>query len=283
MTEFLTVDDGTLAYEIDGSGPLVVLAHGMGDSRQAYRFLAPQLVAAGYRVASLDIRGFGESSTGWPSYTRTAIAGDIVALVRHLGAPAVLVGHSIAGGAVSIAAADAPELITAVVEIGSFTRKQTIRLGDFANKEYRQGATHLMGTTLLGSTKQWTRYLEVAYPGVKPADWNERLTATTAMLQEPGRMKALQKMGTISPADAGARLSAVQCPVLVLQGTQDPDWASPKAEGEGIVAALPEGLGRLVMIDGAGHYPHVQQPAAVLAAVIPFLAEVAPVAGAARA
>ncbi len=36
MTEFISVPGGTLAYEADGEGPLVVLAHGMGDSRAAY-------------------------------------------------------------------------------------------------------------------------------------------------------------------------------------------------------------------------------------------------------
>ena len=102
MTEFLTTDGGILAYDLTGSsGPLVVLAHGMGDSKEAYRFLTPLLVDAGYRVAAVDLRGCGESSAEWPSYTRTDIAGDLLALVRHLGGPAVLVGHSISGGAVT--------------------------------------------------------------------------------------------------------------------------------------------------------------------------------------
>ena len=58
MTEFLNVDGGTIAYEVTGAtGPLVVLAHGMGDSRAAYRFLIPALVEAGYRVAAVDLRG----------------------------------------------------------------------------------------------------------------------------------------------------------------------------------------------------------------------------------
>ena len=65
MTEFLTVDGGTIAYTVTGKGPLVVLAHGMGDSRHSYRFLAPALAAAGYRVANLDVRGCGDSSHGW--------------------------------------------------------------------------------------------------------------------------------------------------------------------------------------------------------------------------
>jgi pimeloyl-ACP methyl ester carboxylesterase len=273
MTEFLNVDGGTLAYEVTGdAGPLVVLAHGMGDSREAYRLLTPALVNAGYRVAAVDLRGHGESSVGWASYTRTDLAGDLIALVKHLGGPAVLIGHSIAGGAVTIAAAKAPELVTALVELAPFTRKQQIRLGDFRVAAYRRGATHLMGTAILGSTRQWAKYLDAAYPGPKPADWDTRMQQITAMLEEPGRMKALQAMGRISPADAGEQLANVTCPVLVVQGTLDPDWVSPRAEGEAIIADLQAGLGRLEMIEGAGHYPHVQYPQQTLAAVRNFLA-----------
>jgi pimeloyl-ACP methyl ester carboxylesterase len=275
VTEFLSVDGGTIAYEVTGgAGPLVVLAHGMGDSRQAYRFLTPALVQAGYRVAAMDLRGHGESSTGWPAYTRTALAGDLIALVRHLGGPAVLVGHSIAGGAATIAAAKAPELVTALVELAPFTRKQQIRLGDLRVSAYRRGTTHLMGMAVFGSTRQWARYLDVAYPGVKPADWDIRQRQITAMLQEPGRMKDLQAMGRVSPADAGEQLRNVTCPTLIVEGTLDPDWVSPQAEGEAIVADLPPGLGRLTMIEGAGHYPHVQYPQQTLDVVLPFLAGV---------
>ncbi len=78
MTEYLTIGTGTgtIAYDVTGDGPLVVLAHGMGDSRHSYRFLVPALVAAGYRVANVDIRGCGDSSLGWDGYSRTDIAGD---------------------------------------------------------------------------------------------------------------------------------------------------------------------------------------------------------------
>jgi len=275
MTEYLTVDGGTLAYEVTGaSGPLVVLAHGMGDSREAYRFVAPALVASGYRVATVDLRGCGESSAGWPSYSRTDIAGDLLALVEHLGSPAVLVGHSIAGGAVTIAAAKAPALVTAVVELAPFTRKQQLALGDLRVPGFRRGMLRLLGTAVLGSVGQWRRYLELAYPGPKPADWDARLRQIEAMLREPGRMKAMQAMGRSAPVDAGAELGNVACPVLVVQGALDPDWASPHAEGEAIVAALPAGLGRLEMIPGAGHYPHVQFPSQVVTPMLSFLGSV---------
>lgn len=46
MTEHLTIDDGTIAFDKAGEGPLVVLAHGMGDSRHSYRFLATDVSAS---------------------------------------------------------------------------------------------------------------------------------------------------------------------------------------------------------------------------------------------
>lgn len=264
----LDVEGGTLAYEVAGEGPLIVLAHGMGDSKEAYRFVAPALVAAGYRVAAVDLRGCGESSAVWEGYSRTEIARDLIALINHLGGPAVLVGHSISGGAVTIAAALEPSLVTAVVELAPFTRGQQIRPGDFLVGRYRRGALRLLGAGIFGSVRMWRGYLDVAYPGRRPADWDARLAAIDAMMREPGRMKAMQKMGRSAPTDAGAQLANVRCPVLIVEGTLDPDWADPQAEGRAIVAGLPAGLGRLEMIEGAGHYPHVQYPERVVALIL---------------
>ena len=275
MTEHLTVDGGTLAYEVTGTaGPLVVLAHGMGDSREAYRAMVPALVAAGHRVVALDLRGCGESSARWASYTRTDIAGDLIALVEHLGGPAVLVGHSISGGAATIAAAKAPALVTAVVELAPFTRKQQIALGDLRDADFRRGMLRLLGAGVFGSVRSWRRYLELATPGSRPADFGQRLERIEAMLREPGRMRALRAMGRSAPTDAGAQLGAVRCPVLVVEGALDPDWVSPRAEGEAVVAALPPGLGRLEVLPGAGHYPHVDHPSQVAALVLSFLGSV---------
>jgi pimeloyl-ACP methyl ester carboxylesterase len=275
MTEYLDIAGNTLAYEVTGQGPLVVLAHGMGDSRHSYRFLVPALAGAGYRVANVDIRGSGDSSVGWDGYSRTDIAGDLVAVVRHLGGPAAIIGHSISGGAATIAAATAPDLVTGVIELAPFTRKQSISLGGMLRvRRYRAGSTHLMTTLLRGSVSSWKKYLDLAYP-TKPADWAGELARIEAKLGEPGRMEALQAMARSAPTDAGAQLPHLTRPVLVIEGSADPDWADPRAEGEKIVADLPDGLGELVVIDGAGHYPHAQTPEKVLASALPFLARTA--------
>jgi pimeloyl-ACP methyl ester carboxylesterase len=271
MTEQLDIAGNTLAYDVTGEGPLVVLAHGIGDSRHSYRFLAPALAAAGYRVASVDLRGCGDSSLGWDGYSRTDIAGDLMAVARHLGGPAVIIGRSISGGAATIAAAAAPDLITGLIELAPFTRVQPFDLGGLLRvKRFRTGYTRLAQVVIRGSLASWLKYLDIAMP-TKPADWGRELARIEAKLKEPGRMKVLQAMCKASPSDAGAQPANVTGPVLVIEGSADPDWADPRAEGEKIIADLPQGLGELVVIEGAGHYAHAQTPDQVLALALPFL------------
>ena len=281
MTEFADIEGGRIAYDVTGQGPLVVLSHGIGDHRQAYRFLAPELAAAGYRVAAADLRGHGESSMGWKSVTgkdaisRTDVAGDLLALIRHLGGPAVIVGHSISGGAATIAAAMEPELVSGIVEINPFTLTQKTDLGGLLrNRLYRRGSVRMGGVVIFHSLRLWMSYLNVAYPA-KPADYAGYMAALRAKLTEPGRMAEFLKTLKTTPADAQAQLPAIRCPALIIMGTEDPDFPDPRAEGEAIAAAMPAGLGTVETVSGAGHYPHAQCPDQVAALVIPFLAKYA--------
>src|ERR1700761_2086308 len=163
-TEYVDVAGGRIAYEVIGEGPLVVLSPGMADIRSAYRFLAPLLAEAGFRVASVDLRGHGESSTGWDSYSRADTAGDLIAVIRKVGGPAVIVGQSFSGGSATIAAATKPHLVSAIVEIAPFTRAPKFSAGAFLRNDhnYRRGALLLGRFLLFGSVKTWTKYLEVA-------------------------------------------------------------------------------------------------------------------------
>jgi pimeloyl-ACP methyl ester carboxylesterase len=274
-TEYVDVAGGRIAYEVIGQGPLVVLCPGLADIRSSYRFLAPLIADAGYRVASVDLRGHGESSTGWDSYSRADTAGDLIEVIRKLGGSAVLVGQSFSGGSATIAAATNPELISAIVEIDPFTRAPKVSVSAMLRNshDYRRGALLLGRFVISGSVKTWTKYLDVAYPDRKPADWDTWLVGLQANLGEPGRAEAGQKMAKSKPADAAVQLPNVACPVLVVMGSEDSDFADPEAEAAAIVKLLPDGLGRYEMIAGAGHYPHAQYPQQVADVLLPFLAE----------
>ncbi|MFF2556815.1 alpha/beta fold hydrolase [Nocardia sp. NPDC058058] len=277
MTEYVDLEYGTLACDVVGEGPLVVLSHGMGTVRQDFRYLVGLLAEAGFRVVNVDMRGHGESSVGWPSVTgeaaisRTDVAEDLVGVIRYFGGPAVIVGHSLSGGAATIAAASAPELVCGIVEIDPFTLAQSFHAGAFfADRRYRRGMVRLALTSILKSLSWWRRYLNIAYP-TKPADFDAYLAQLGNVLVRPERWAEFAKTGATTPADAQARLGEVRCPALVIMGAADPDFADPEAEADAIVAAMPEGVGRVVMVENGGHYPHAQFPDRVAAVVIPFL------------
>ena len=90
-SHYLDRTQGRIGYDVAGDGPLVVLVPGMGDLRDTYRFLAPALRDAGYRVACTDLRGHGSSDATFTSYGDADTAGDVVALIEELGSPAVIV------------------------------------------------------------------------------------------------------------------------------------------------------------------------------------------------
>jgi pimeloyl-ACP methyl ester carboxylesterase len=273
-TEFMEVPGGRIAYQVVGQGPLVVLSPGMANTRSSYRFLAPLIANAGYRVASVDLRGHGESSTGWDSYRPADTAGDLIEVIKQLRGPAVIVGQSFSGGAATIAAATHPDLVSAIVEIDPFTRPAEINVSALLrNAAYRRGGLLLARFLVTGSVTAWSKYLNVAYPGRKPADWDTWLAALQANLREPGRVKAAQSMAKSKLVGATALLASVGCPALVLMGSNDSDWADPEAEAAAIIDLLPAGLGRYEMIESAGHYPHAQYPQQVADIIVPFLAE----------
>ena len=94
----------------------------MGDLRAGYRFLAPDLRAAGYRVACTDLRGHGDSDATFTSYGDEETAGDVIALIEELGGPAVVVGNSMGAGSAVLAAAQRPGLVSGLVLVGPFVR-----------------------------------------------------------------------------------------------------------------------------------------------------------------
>ncbi len=96
----------------------VVLCHGMFDHARGFDLLAP-LLAARFRVVGIDARGHGDSA--WAdTYGWLADVADVVNVLRSLGRPAHLVGHSKGGGQATDAACHAPDLVRQVANLDGF-------------------------------------------------------------------------------------------------------------------------------------------------------------------
>jgi pimeloyl-ACP methyl ester carboxylesterase len=261
-TQYLSRPEGRIAYDVAGDGPLVLLVPGMGDLRATYRFLAPALVAAGYRVAATDLRGHGDSDATFASYGDVETAGDLVALIEALGGPAAIVGNSMGAGAAAFVAADRPELVSALALVGPFVRDGSISA--FTRIIMRVA----MATPWAAMT--WKAYAPKFYAGHRPDDLDTYLAGVVASIKRPGYTKAFSLTTRTSHAPVEARLTEVAAPALVVMGEQDPDFPDPKAEADWIASAL---NGSVVMVPEAGHYPQSQQPELVAAAIVSFLAE----------
>jgi pimeloyl-ACP methyl ester carboxylesterase len=263
---FLDRPEGRIAYTDEGSGPIVIMVPGLGDLKEEYRFLAPRLVAGGYRAVTMDIRGHGESATGWRDHTSSALGSDVVALIRQLDAgPATIIGTSMGAGAAAWAAADAPDAVSRLVLIGPFVRNVPISWGKKAL------FTTIMNTAFVGpwGPSAWGMYYASLYPTAKPADFDAYKAKLVANLKEPGRMAALQAMLAATKDDVEARLGEVRAPTLVVMGSKDPDFDDTKVEADTVARLL---SGHAIMIDGAGHYPQAEMPDVTAPAIINFIA-----------
>jgi len=263
-TQYLDRPDGRIAYDVQGTGPLVLLVPGMGDLRSAYRFMISPLVEAGNTVVTVDLRGHGDSDCSFDEYGDVPTARDLAALLTQFGAPAVVVGNSMSAGAAVIVAADQPELVSGLVLVGPFVR--------------RPASDTPVGRLILRlimarpwAAAMWGAYLPRLYAGTPPTDFADYRRQVVASIRRPGYARAFSLTTRTDHLQAGASLQRVNTPTLVVMGDQDPDFPDPRAEAEWIATTL---NGQIAMIAAAGHYPQSQQPALVATAVLAFLAKV---------
>ena len=264
-TRFLAVDGGQIAYDdTGGDGPLVVAIPGMGDLRSQYRLLRPGLEAAGCRLVTMDVRGFGETSAQWDDLSARAVGRDALALIDHLDTgPAVILGNSFAAGSALWAAHDGPERVSGVVLLGPITRD--------AKPSWIRNLVLKAGFAGPWRVWFWTTYWQSLFPAQKPADQKAAKAALARNLREPGRMAALEAMVGLSKAETASIVPSVRVPALVVMGTRDADFPDATAEARWLAGQL--GADSLI-VEGVGHYPHTEMPGKVAPAVISFIARV---------
>jgi pimeloyl-ACP methyl ester carboxylesterase len=244
---------GRIAYADQGTGPVVLLAPGMGTTRATFRHLTPLLLRAGYRVVTTDYRGLGESDTGWAEYSSAATAQDLAALIRHLDAgPVLLYSNSYTSASSVNLAADHAELLRGAVLAGPFVRSLP------APNVVAKAIAALMAKPAL-TRRLWLIWFPHMFPK-PPADYDRMRAAVDANLREPGRAAVFAKMSAAGHGRAEAalpRAKAAAVPTLVIMGTADEDFPDAPAEGRFVAESLG---GRLELLEGYGHQPHEEAP-----------------------
>jgi pimeloyl-ACP methyl ester carboxylesterase len=240
-----TIVDGVeIAYDVTGSGPPVVLVHGITECRQAWDPLVPDL-ATDHTVVAVDVRGHGQSTPA-PSYDSEAMAADVAAVVAELRlSDPLVVGHSMGGIVATAFAARHP--CRGVVNVD-----QSVALGDFqdlvrdAEPMLRSDDFGAVITALFESMQGVLPAAEVARIGALRRPEPDVVLGVWAPLLELSRddLDAL----------VAAMAAEVHVPYLALHGI-DPGAAYRAWLVEAIPTATVE------VWDGDGHYPHLVQPA----------------------
>lgn len=246
---YVTTDGGRLAVEITGkeSDAMVICSPGMGDTRDAYEPLAKILVSHGYRVAAMDARGHGESSTDFARYGDEATADDFLTVADEFshGSPVVLAGASFSAAAATIAAAKKPERVGKIILLGPFLRNGMGVLGLWLMP--------VMFAWPWGPAA-WEMYAATLWPGLEGDGAKKRAAASKASLTRPGRWAAFQ--ATVAGLDhrvVAPYISSVRATVLVVMGDKDPDWSDPRVEAEWVASNFSQV--ETLIVPGAGHAP----------------------------
>ncbi|WP_082369196.1 alpha/beta fold hydrolase [Arthrobacter sp. ERGS1:01] len=248
----------TLSFTVAGTGPTVVLLHGLAGSSREFEPTMAGLMP-GYRVAALDQRGHGRSTRRPADVSREAYVLDVVALIELLspGEPVHLVGQSMGAHTAMLTAADRPDLVASLVllecDAGPGERDQVAGLGRYFASwpvpfKDAQDARTFLGDSALASA--WLADLEQRPDGLWPRFDPDIMAACMVPVTAP-RWHEWQ---------------SVAAPTLVLYGEHGMFTERQKAE---FITARPGT--RRVDIPGAGHDAHLENFPAWIRALREFL------------
>lgn len=269
MSQYINRPEGRIAYTLDGAAdaPLVVLVPGMGDLRSTWRDVVGPLTDAGYRVASMDLRGHGDSDTTFATHGDVVTGQDIIALVEHLGGPAVVGGNSMGAASAAWAAAERPDLVAGLVLTGPLLRDPPASAATTATMHglVRVALERPWGAAL------WARLYRTYFSRGTQSPWlDEHVADIKASLKRPGHLRSFRHLTLqLTHAPVEARLGEVVAPVLAFVGALDPDFKDPAAEALWLRSAVDA---EVTLIPEVGHYPQHQAPQVVVDDTLAFLA-----------
>jgi pimeloyl-ACP methyl ester carboxylesterase len=243
-------DGVSIYYEVQGSGPPLLLTHGYSSTSAMWQGQIDAL-SRDHRLVLWDMRGHGQSD--YPddpgAYSEALTVGDMAAILDAVGAERAIVGGLSLGGYMSLAFYRAhPERVRAllIIDTGPGFKKDEPR--DAWNKRAHETAE---------------RFEREGLDVLKSAS-RERSTVT----HRNAKGLALAARGMLTQRDARVieLLPEIKVPSLVVVGADDAPFL---AASDYMAAKIPGA--RKVVIPSAGHAVNIDQPQAFVDAVVPFL------------
>jgi len=239
-----------------GRGPRLALVHGFTQTSRSWDGVADDL-ATDHELVLLDAPGHGES---------TEVRADLVTasgLLARSAGPSTWIGYSMGARLCLHVAVHHPEAAQGLVLLGA-----TAGIEDDTERAARRAqdqatAARLAEEGVDAFLEGWLAQPLFAGLPRDQAGLGDRRRNTVA-----GLSSSLELAGTGSQEPPWERLAGIAVPVLAMAGAEDARYA---ALAERIAASV-GGPAEVALVPGAGHAAHLEQPAAFLAAVRPWLA-----------
>jgi pimeloyl-ACP methyl ester carboxylesterase len=277
--QFVTIHGHDVAFRAAGSGPVLCFIHGIAGSSATWKPVMERL-ADRYTVIAPDLLGHGESAKPRGDYSLGAYASGVRDLLVVLGHDrATFIGHSLGGGIAMQAAYQFPEMCERLVLTCSGG------LGKEVNPLLRiisaPGSEYVLPVVL---TPRVHRVAEsvgrfIGKAGLRGDPFWGEVWASYTRLTDARTQRAFVHTIRAVIDVAGQRVSArdrlylaKEVPTLILWG--DRDGVIPVAHAYAAHELMPGS--RLEIIEGAGHFVPIEQPAVITALLVDFLATTKP-------
>jgi len=237
-----TADGVTLWWELSGSGPVIVLVPGRGDSSDLYpSMFSERLLDAGFSVLRFDPRDTGRSGDGGGTYSLSTMADDVITVLDDAGVEAAhLIGVSMGGMLLIDLGSRHPSRVLSETFVSAMSPDPDAGFGDDFFASF--GADPVdAGLRAMGSPTDGDR--EWLIEGLARAE----LRAPTRPAAAERHQEAAFRGDWLSQD----RLADISVPALVIHGTDD------RVLPVGHALALDRGIARstLHLTEGMGHLP----------------------------